>query len=172
MSAAPKVAVVRALTAADWPTVEAIYAAGIATGNATFETSPPDWPHFDSSRLTFHRLVAADRSGAVLGWAALSKVSDRPVYAGVVEHSVYVAPAAAGRGVGRTLLAALIESTEAAGIWTLQSGVFPENAASMALHDSLGFRVVGTRERVGQHFGRWRDVVLLERRSAIVGAAT
>jgi phosphinothricin acetyltransferase len=113
--------------------------------------------------------AVAPRSGPVLGWVAVSPVSARQVYAGVVEHSVYVDPAAHGRGVGRLLLQALIAATEAAGIWTIQSGVFPENAASLALHATCGFRVVGTRERVGRHHGRWRDVVLVERRSPTVG---
>jgi phosphinothricin acetyltransferase len=110
-------------------------------------------------------MVAIDADGDVLGWIAVTPVSRRPVYAGVVEHSVYVAARAAGRGVGRLLLDALIESTEAAGIWTIQSAVFPENAASLALHARAGFRVVGTRDRIGRHHGRWRDVVLIERRS-------
>jgi phosphinothricin acetyltransferase len=158
------VAVVRALVPGDWPEVEAIYAAGIATGNATFETEPPTWDAFDGSRLPEHRLVATDDE-RVLGWAAAGGVSDRCVYAGVAEHSVYVAPDAAGRGVGRLLLSALIESTEAAGIWTLQSGIFPENAASLALHERCGFRTVGVRERLGRHHGTWRDVVMVERRS-------
>jgi phosphinothricin acetyltransferase len=157
------------MTAGDWPAVQAIYAAGIAGGNATFETEPPDWPAFDTSRLAAHRLVATSGPGIVVGWVAVSAVSSRPVYAGVVEHSVYVDPAAGGRGVGRALLEALITSTEAAGIWTIQSGVFPENAASLALHARCGFRVVGIRERVGRHFGNWRDVVLVERRSPTVG---
>jgi L-amino acid N-acyltransferase YncA len=149
--------------------VLAIYAEGIATGDATFETEAPTWAAFDATRLPVHRFVAVDEAGAVLGWAAVSAVSSRCVYAGVVEHSVYVAQAARGRGVGRALLDALIASTEAAGIWTIESGVFPENAASLALHRAAGFRVVGTRERVGRHFGRWRDVMLLERRSPAVG---
>ena len=157
------------MTADDWPAVKDIYAAGIAGGNATFETEPPDWAAFDDSRLAGHRLVATSDAGSVVGWVAVSAVSVRPVYAGVVEHSVYVDPAAGGRGVGRALLEALITSTEAAGIWTIQSGVFPENAASLALHARCGFRVVGIRERVGRHFGTWRDVVLLERRSPTIG---
>ena len=141
-----------------------IYQAGLDGGHASFETRAPDWAAFDAGRLPAHRLVAVD-DGRILGWIAVTPVSARPVYAGVVEHSVYVAPDAGGRGVGRMLLAALIDSTEAAGIWTIQSGVFPENAASLALHARAGFRVVGTRERVGRHYGEWRDVVLLERRS-------
>jgi phosphinothricin acetyltransferase len=156
------------MRADDWPAVERIYAAGIATGDATFETEPPTWEAFDAGRLAAHRLVA-ERDGKVVGWAAVSGVSERCVYAGVVEHSVYVDPAHAGQGVGTALLQALIASTEAAGIWTIQTGIFPENTASLALHERSGFRVVGRRERLGRHFGRWRDVVLLERRSAAIG---
>jgi L-amino acid N-acyltransferase YncA len=159
---------IRAMRADDWPAVERIYAAGIATGDATFETEPPTWEAFDAGRLAAHRLVA-ERDGKVVGWAAVSGVSERCVYAGVVEHSVYVDPAHAGQGVGTALLQALIASTEAAGIWTIQTGIFPENTASLALHERSGFRVVGRRERLGRHFGRWRDVVLLERRSAAIG---
>ena len=149
---------------ADWPVVREIYAAGIATGDATFEAEPPDWQEFDADKLADLRFVA-ELQGKVVGWVAASRVSDRCVYGGVAEHSVYVDPAATGRGVGRTLLGHLIESTEAMGIWTLQSGIFPENAASLVLHQRCGFRVVGIRERLGQHGGRWRDVVMIERRS-------
>ncbi|MFD7905078.1 GNAT family N-acetyltransferase [Kitasatospora sp. NPDC059747] len=148
--------------------VLAVYQAGIDTADATFETAAPDWPAFDASRLPEHRLVALDDDGTLLGWAAVSRVSARSAYAGVVEHSVYVAPAAHGRGVGRTLLSALLASTDAAGIWTVQAGIFPENGASLALHHRAGFRTVGTRERVGRLNGRWRDVVLVERRSPAV----
>ncbi|MET0865964.1 MAG: N-acetyltransferase family protein [Nakamurella sp.] len=160
---------IRNLTVDDWSAVEAIYAAGIAAGNATFETQTPTWSQFTAGRLTPHRFVAVDDLGTLVGWVAVSAVSERPAYRGVVEHSVYVDPNASNRGVGAALLAALIASTEAAGIWTIQSGVFPENAASVALHRRFGFRIVGTRERVGEHHGRWRDVLLIERRSAIVG---
>ncbi|MBA2953686.1 GNAT family N-acetyltransferase [Nocardioides sp. MAH-18] len=165
---------VEALTTAHWAGVERIYAEGIATGHATFEAEPPTWAHFDAVKLPDQRLVAVDADARVLGWAAASAVSDRCVYAGVVEHSVYVARAAQGHGVGRLLLDALIASTEAAGIWTIQSGVFPENGASLALHRSAGFREVGLRERVGRMShgplaGQWRDVVLIERRSPVVG---
>jgi L-amino acid N-acyltransferase YncA len=153
------------MTFEDAAAVLAIYQAGLDGGDASFETAAPSWEAFDKSRLPGHRLVATDDDGTVLGWAAVSPVSARPVYRGVVEHSVYVAPGAHGRGVGRALLSALVDSTEAAGIWTIQSGVFPENEASLRLHAATGFRVVGVRERVGQHHGRWRDVVLLERRS-------
>jgi phosphinothricin acetyltransferase len=159
---------VRELTAGDWPAVAAIYAAGIATGNATFETEVPSWPRWDATHLPRHRLVAV-AGPAVLGWTAVAKVSDRCVYEGVVEHSVYVDPATRGRGIGRRLLEALIASTEAAGIWTIQSGVFPENEASLVLHRAVGFRVIGVRQRPGKLRGRWRDVVLLERRSTVSG---
>lgn len=142
-----------------------IYRLGIATGNATFETEPPDWARFTTTRLPEHRFVALDDTGQVLGWVACGAVSDRCVYAGVVEHSVYVHPDARAKGVGRALLNALIGSTEAAGIWTIQSGIFPENTASAALHATCGFRIVGTRQCIGQHHGVWRDVVLIERRS-------
>jgi L-amino acid N-acyltransferase YncA len=146
--------------------VLAIYQAGIDGGDATFETEVPTWQRFDSARLPAHRFVALDATaGRVLGWAAVSRVSERPAYAGVVEHSVYVDPAAHGRGVATALLRALIASTEAAGIWTIQSGVFPENTASLRLHAAAGFRTIGVRERIGCHHGVWRDVVLLERRS-------
>ncbi|WP_169797056.1 GNAT family N-acetyltransferase [Streptacidiphilus griseoplanus] len=148
--------------------VLAVYQAGIDEGDATFEESAPTWSDFDRTRLPGHRFVALDPDGRLLGWVAASAVSDRCVYAGVVEHSVYVDPAARGRGVGRALLAALLASTEAAGVWTVQSGVFPENRASLALHRAAGFREVGVRERLGRHRGVWRDVVLLERRSPVV----
>jgi phosphinothricin acetyltransferase len=158
------------MSPADADAVLAIYQAGLDGGHASFEISAPAWAEFDATRLAEHRFVAVDPgSGGVLGWVAVTAVSSRCVYAGVVEHSVYVDPAARGRGVGRLLLRTLIDSTEAAGVWTIQSGVFPENAASLALHAAFGFRVVGTRERIGQHHGRWRDVVLLERRSPVVG---
>ncbi|MFH8438881.1 GNAT family N-acetyltransferase [Streptomyces sp. NPDC018007] len=146
-----------------------VYGLGIDEGNATFETAAPAWPVFDATRLPGHRYVALDRTGTVLGWTAASAVSDRCAYAGVVEHSVYVHPDARGRGIARSLLEALIDSTEAAGIWTIQSGVFPENTASLALHRGLGFREIGLRERIGRHRGTWRDVVLIERRSPVVG---
>lgn len=158
----------RPMTAADAGSVLAIFQAGIDGGNASLEAAAPDWAAFDGSKLPGHRLVAVEDPGRVLGWVAVSRVSARAVYAGVVEHSVYVDPAAQGRGVGRALLDALIVSTEAAGIWTIQSGVFPENAASLALHHAAGFRTVGVRERIGRHASqgnRWRDVVLIERRS-------
>ncbi|MBP8533140.1 GNAT family N-acetyltransferase [Streptomyces sp. MK37H] len=156
---------ITALTAEHADEVLAIYQLGIDEGNATFETSAPRWEAFNTAKLPDHRHVAVDHDGRVLGWVAATKVSDRCAYAGVVEHSVYVHPAARGRGVGLTLLDALIATTEAAGIWTIQSGIFPENTASLSLHQRRGFRVIGTRERIGRHHGVWRDVVLIERRS-------
>ncbi|WP_431729747.1 N-acetyltransferase family protein [Verrucosispora sp. TAA-831] len=160
--------VLRGMRGGDAERVLAIYQAGLDGGQASFETVAPSWAAFDAGRLPAHRLVAADADDAVLGWVAVTPTSTRAVYAGVVEHSVYVDPAAQRRGVARLLLDGLIASTEAAGVWTIQSGVFPENEASLALHRRAGFRVVGTRERVGRHHGRWRDVVLLERRSPTV----
>lgn len=148
--------------------VLAIHQLGIAEGNATFETTAPTWEAFHAAKMGEHRLVALDEAGRVLGWAAVAPVSDRCAYAGVVEHSVYVLPSARGHGVGLALLTALLASTDAAGIWTVQSGIFPENTASLALHQRAGFRVIGTRERIGRHHGRWRDVVLVERRSPTV----
>ncbi|MEU1665961.1 N-acetyltransferase family protein [Streptomyces sparsogenes] len=153
------------LTAEHAREVLAIYQLGIDEGNATFETAAPRWDAFDTAKLPDHRHVALDPEGRVLGWVAATKVSDRCAYAGVVEHSVYVHPYARNRGVGFALLEALIASTEAAGIWTIQSGVFPENTPSLTLHQRAGFRVIGTRERIGRHHGAWRDVVLIERRS-------
>jgi phosphinothricin acetyltransferase len=145
-----------------------IYQLGIDEQNATFETVAPTWDVFDAAKLPDHRFVALDDEGQVAGWVGVVPVSDRCAYAGVVEHSVYVHPEARGRGAGGALLTALIASTEAAGLWTIQSGVFPENIASLALHQRAGFRVIGTRERIGQHNGRWRDVVLIERRSPVI----
>ena len=155
------------LGAGDWPAVRAIYEAGIATGDATFETDVPDWPAWDAAHLADHRLVARD-DGTVVGWVALAAVSDRRAYAGVAEDSIYVAPDAQGRGVGRALLAAVVASAEQGGIWTVQTGIFPENQPSIRLHEACGFRVVGVRERLGRLRGRWRDVVLLERRSSTI----
>jgi L-amino acid N-acyltransferase YncA len=159
---------IRAMVGKDWPQVLQIYREGISTGNATFETDAPSWEMWNSGHLPDCRLMALENS-QVLGWAALSPVSSRRVYAGVAEVSVYVGSAARGKGVGRALLLALISSAEAAGIWTLQAGIFPENAASIHLHNSLGFREVGRRERIGKMGGRWRDVMLLERRSQVAG---
>lgn len=152
----------------DWPAVERIYAEGIASGNATFERTTPTWDAWDGSKLPSPRLVAR-RNGEIVGWAALSPVSSRPVYRGVAEVSIYVAAAARGQGVGKALLRALVQASEDAGIWTLQAGIFPENVASIRLHLGCGFRVLGRHEKLGQHNGRWRDVLLLERRSPVVG---
>lgn len=162
--------VIAPLTPAHADEVLAIYQAGIDEGNATFETAAPAWEAFDAAKLAEHRFVALDPAdGRVLGWVAAGKVSDRCAYAGVVEHSVYVHPDARGRGVARLLLEALTASAEAAGIWTIQSGVFPENTASLAVHQRAGFRVIGTREHIGRHYGVWRDVLLIERRSPKIG---
>jgi phosphinothricin acetyltransferase len=161
--------IVRALQPSDWQAVRRIYLEGIATGNATFETAAPEWEKWDRSHLPSCRLVAAD-GDEVVGWAALSPVSTRRVYAGVAEVTVYVATLSRNRGVGKLLLSALINESEAQGIWTLQAGIFPENTASVALHKSLGFREVGVRERLGKLSGVWQDVMLLERRSSTVGS--
>lgn len=151
-----------------WEQVRAIYLEGIETNNATFETDPPPWEQWDSGHLAVGRLVAT-RGATVLGWAALSGVSSRCVYAGVAEVSVYVGQAFRGQRVGRALLEALIQASEQAGIWTLQAGIFPENQASVVLHQRCGFREVGRRERLGKLHGVWRDVLLMERRSRVVG---
>jgi L-amino acid N-acyltransferase YncA len=161
-------AAVTAMQDEDWEDVRRIYLEGIATGDATFETEAPAREAWDRGHLRAGRLVAR-LDGRVVGWAALSPVSGRCVYAGVAEASVYVAAAARGRGVGKALLTALVEESERAGIWTLQGGVFPENAASIALQKACGFREVGRRERLGRHRGVWRDVLLMERRSRAVG---
>lgn len=152
------------MTPRDWEAVGQIYREGIATGNATFETEAPEWDRWDAGHLPHSRLVARD-AGAVVGWAALSPVSVRRVYRGVAEVSVYVAEGARGQGAGRMLLEALAAESERQGIWTLQAGIFPENTASLELHRLCGFRLVGTRERIGELNGVWRDVLLLERRS-------
>jgi phosphinothricin acetyltransferase len=155
------------MRAEDWPAVQTIYEEGIATGMATFETAAPSWEQWDAARLPHSRLVA--RNAAVLGWAALSPVSKRSCYSGVAEVGIYVAEAARGQGVGRALLEALIVSSEAHRIWTLQGSTFPENAASLALQQRCGFRVVGRRERIANHHGVWRDTILTERRSQRTG---
>jgi L-amino acid N-acyltransferase YncA len=160
---------ITAIRSRDWHAIRNIYSEGIATGNATFETEAPDWAKWDQAHLRDCRLVARD-GHRVLGWAALSPVSGRRVYSGVAEVSVYVAADARGCGVGKRLLLALIEQSELSGIWTLQSGIFPENVPSIALHKSCGFREVGVRQNLGQRDGIWRDVVLLERRSSSVGS--
>jgi phosphinothricin acetyltransferase len=157
---------VRDLRPGDWPEVARIFEEGIATGNATFETEVPSWEAWDAAHLPEHRLVA-EREGRVAGWVALVPVSPRRCYAGVAEISAYVGEETRGRGIGAELLAAVIESSERDGIWTLQTGVFPENAASLGLVQRFGFRVVGTQERIGRLHGVWRDVVLLERRSEV-----
>ena len=167
MSAALQPVAIAALATADWDDVARIYAEGIATGEATFETGVPGWPDWDAAHLPTPRL-AARADGRMVGWAALSGVSGRCVYAGVAEVSVYVAAAARGQGIGAALLRALVARSEDEGIWTLQAGVFPENEASLRLHERAGFRVVGRRERLGRLHGAWRDVILLERRSAVV----
>ena len=159
---------IRAMLPSDWPEVARVYEAGIAGGDASFETTAPSWEEWDAGHLATCRLVA-DQDG-VVGWAALSPTSGRCVYAGVAEVSVYVDPAVHGRGLGRALLTALVEAAEAEGVWTLQAGVFPENTASLALHERCGFRVLGVHERLGRTVdGTWRDVVRLERRSPVVG---
>jgi L-amino acid N-acyltransferase YncA len=159
---------VEPMESAHWPDVLAIYLEGIATGNATFETSAPDWQQWDTTHLAACRLVASNL-GSILGWAALSRVSTRQVYSGVAEVSVYVAARARGKSIGMQLLSALVEASERENIWTLQAGIFPENRASNRLHQNCGFRVVGTRKRVGCLAGVWRDVVLMERRSKSIG---
>ncbi|MBX0291953.1 GNAT family N-acetyltransferase [Hymenobacter sp. HSC-4F20] len=152
-----------------WPEVRTIYEEGMSTGNATFQTEAPEWDTWNPAHLPHSRLVAVG-DGRVLGWAALTPVSGRCVYAGVAEVSVYVAAAARGKGVGYKLLESLVAESEQNGIWTLQAGVFPENVPSIKLHESLGFRTVGYRERIGQMRGVWRNTVLLERRSQVVGS--
>jgi phosphinothricin acetyltransferase len=159
------------MTRKDWAAVRAIYAEGIATGNATFETAPPGWTAWDRDHLNTCRIVAV-RGDEILGWAALAPVSKRAVYAGVAEVSIYVAAGARGQGVGSRLLQALIRESETAGIWTLQAAVFPENVPTLRLHMAAGFREVGRRERIGKHEGRWRDTVLLELRSRQVAPGT
>lgn len=159
---------IRAMTPADWPSVRAIFEQGIATGDATFQPYAPSWEDWDHGHLPDCRIVAI-ADGTCVGWAALSAVSAREVYRGVGEVSVYVAEAARGQGIGHRLLVGLIEVSEAAGIWTLQAGIFPENRASLVLHERCGFRRVGTRERLGRLKEVWRDVELLERRSRRVG---
>jgi phosphinothricin acetyltransferase len=165
---------IRPMTATDWPAVEAIFAAGIAGGEATFETTVPAREQFDAGKISAPRLVATDHDGVVVGWAAASRVSGRDAYRGVIEHSVYIHPDHHGEGIGTLLLRAFIAAADEAGFWTIQSSIFLENIASIRLHEKAGFRVVGTRERVsksllGPHAGAWRDTVLVERRSPVNG---
>ncbi|BBY98285.1 GNAT family N-acetyltransferase [Mycolicibacterium fallax] len=157
------------MTAEHAQDVLAIYQQGIDDGHATFATTAGDWASFDTEHLPAHRHVALDQGGHVAGWVAAAPISSRCVYAGVIEHSVYISAAARRQHLGTHLLDTLITSTETAGIWTLQCGIFPENTASLALHHNAGFRIVGTQQRLGQHHGRWRDVLLLERRSTRTG---
>ena len=162
---------IEALVPADWPAVRAIYEEGIATRHATFETVVPEWEQWNACRLPDCRLVAR-RGRQIIGWATLSPISSRSVYRGVAEDSIYVAAGARRQGAGRALLESLIDASEAAGIWTMQAGIFPENAASVNLHLACGFRLVGRRERLGMHRGIWRDALLLERRSSRVGVGS
>ncbi|HEX2369729.1 MAG TPA: GNAT family N-acetyltransferase [Acidimicrobiia bacterium] len=164
-SADTEAVTLRAMTPDDWPRAAEILTTGLEEGQATFETRVPDWEHWDRSHLPGLRLVAVDADGLVVGWVAASPVSRRVVYEGVVEHSIYVDAGARGRGVGRMLLERFITDSENAGVWTVEAVIFPENAASLALHLGCGFRVVGTRKRIARHHGVWRDVVLVERRS-------
>ena len=166
MAAGPALEI-RDLRPGDWPEVAGIYAAGVESRNATFETAVPSWEEWDTRHLARPRLAAVE-AGAVVGWAALSPASTRACYAGVAEDSVYVAPSRQGQGVGRALLEELVARSEAEGLWTLQTSIFPENRASLALHLRCGFRVVGMRERIARLDGVWRDTVLLERRAEAV----
>jgi L-amino acid N-acyltransferase YncA len=158
-----------AMADSDWPEVRRIYGEGIATGNATFDLEPPDWADWDEGTVAHSRLVARDSAGSVLGYAVLKRHSKRKCYAGVAEVSIYIGEEARGRGVGRALLVALIESAESEGIWTLLAGIFPENEASLKLHRRLGFVDAGRNVRIGRLDGVWRDVLRLERRSKVVG---
>ena len=168
-AAAPRVAI-RPMRESDADQVLAIYQAGLDTGQASFETVAPDWAGFTAARLPHLRYVACDTgTGQVLGWVAASAVSARPVYAGVVEHSIYVHPGCQAHGIGRALLSAFVTGSEDANVWTIQTGIFPDNAASLSLHRAFGFRVVGVRERIGRHYDVWRDVVMMERRSSVAG---
>lgn len=159
--------IITVLLPAHWPSVKAIYEAGLATGNASFQISAPSWEEWDKAHLAHSRLVALD-GNTVSGWAALTPVSGRCVYAGVAEVSVYIDPAYQGQGIGKALLQTLITESETNGIWTLQAGIFPENIVSLRLHEKAGFRVIGTREKIGKMGNRWRDTVLLEKRSKTI----
>ena len=168
MTAASAQVAIAALVPGDWDDVARIYAEGIETRLATFETEVPTWEARDRAHLAEHRFMARE-DGRAAGWAALAAVSSRCVYAGVAEVSVYVAAAARGHGIGTALLTALVASSEAGGVWTLEAGILPENEASVRMHERCGFRVVGRRERLGRMDGEWRDVLLLERRSRVAG---
>jgi phosphinothricin acetyltransferase len=159
---------ITALLSEHWPAVKTIYEQGIATGQATFQTSAPTWEEWNTSHLDHSRLVALEDE-EVIGWAALTPVSGRCVYAGVAEVSIYIAPAHRGKNIGEILLKALVDSSEKHNIWTLQAGLFPENPASLKIHENSGFRIVGYRERIGRQNDVWRDTLLLERRSRKVG---
>ena len=159
---------IRGMRPPDWPQVRRIYVEGIATGHATFETKPPDWESWDRKHVDACRIVA-EEEGEVLGWAALWPASDRCVYGGVAEVSVYVSSKAQGKGVGTLLLRELVKASEEEGFWTLLAGIFPENSSSVRIHEKCGFRVLGTRKRLGKMGENWRDVLLMERRSATVG---
>jgi len=168
------VSTIRNLVSSDWPAVEEIYRHGIEDGEATFETLTPTWEAFDAGKITEPRLVAVDEGGRVLGWAAASPVSTRAAYRGVIEHSVYVHRDARGQGLGRLLLDAFVTASDEAGFWTIQSSIFPENVASLRVHQAAEFRVIGTRERIarsalGAQAGQWRDALLIERRSRVNG---
>lgn len=156
------------LTSVHWPRVKEIYEMGIATGNATFQTTAPTWEEWDNTHVKSCRIIAID-DGKITGWAALTPVSGRCVYAGVGEVSVYVSPDEKGKGIGKGLLDELIRQSETEGFWTLTAGIFPENKGSLRIHEKAGFKVLGIRERIGKIDGRWRDTVLLERRSQVVG---
>jgi L-amino acid N-acyltransferase YncA len=158
---------IRALEASDWDEVKSIYEKGIATGNATFQTSAPTWEEWDQAHLADCRIVGLE-DGIVIGWAALTPVSSRCVYAGVAEVSVYIDPDLSGKGIGYKILTTLVQLSETAGIWTLQAGIFPENTASLRIHEKAGFRIIGTREKIGKQQGVWRDTLLLERRSKLI----
>jgi phosphinothricin acetyltransferase len=158
---------IRKLLAEDWDQVKLIYQKGIDTGNATFQTSTPSWEDWDQSHLASCR-IAMQENSKVIGWAALTPVSSRCVYAGVAEVSVYVDPAHSGKGIGLNLLNELVRQSEAEGIWTLQAGIFSENAASLSIHEKAGFKILGTMEKIGKQNGIWRDTVLLERRSPVI----
>jgi L-amino acid N-acyltransferase YncA len=170
MTSGPAWLNIRQMLPEDWEAVRAIYMEGMATSQATFETTEPSWDQWNSSHLPFARLIAtSETDGSVKGWAALARVSTRPVYSGVAEVSVYIGRDSRRQGLGRQLLTLLITESEKNGIWMLQASVFPENRASIALHENCDFRLVGNRERIGRMNGVWRDTLLLERRSRVIG---